>query len=76
MAVDFPFFFGFGMLTVDLRFIEEFHHRFYRFSIVVFDASQLVGVGKLNKEIGDIFGYLEIGLVQCFGELAFRQLAE
>ena len=51
MTMNFSLFFHRRLLAMGFGFIEKFHHSFDRFSLMIFDAGQLVDMDKFEKQV-------------------------
>jgi len=76
VTMNVSFFFGRGLLAMGFGCVQKFRHGLDRFSLVIFDAGELVNMDKFEEQVRNIFGHLEIRPSQCFGKVSFGQPAK
>ena len=63
-------------LKQHFRFKQEVHHRIDRLVLLISDFLQVVGVGKVDEQVGDVAGDVQVGPPEMFREAFLGQGAE
>ena len=63
-------------LEQHFRLKQEVHHRIDRLALLISDFIQLICVGKLDKQIGDVVGDVQIRPPEMFSKTLLGQGAE
>jgi hypothetical protein len=63
-------------LEQHFRLKQEIHHCIDRLIVLVSNFIQVISMGEINEQVGNVAGHVQIGPPEMFGEAFFGQGAE